>query len=262
MTATKAHDLADEFRELRHKGWTYREIGEKYGFSHERIRQVLGPDEPGTPTYHERRRLAVQERAEKINDYLREHGVATREQVMEEFDLSATQLNELSRDGVETSRILSTRNRAATYDTDGLNAALNRVWGEVKADHPSAEGLSHSRYDEYRRGDEPSAALIVSRMGWITACKTAGIPSGTPIRETYTSQWEISEILGWVRRYADACAAEGKRPSYLGYEEFQREHDDAPSGSTIRNRLRSSVSGLWSEIVAAAYAEEVTSAPE
>lgn len=254
--STKAHDLTDEFRDLRRKGWTYREIGEKYGFSHERVRQVLGPDEPGTLTYHERRRVAVEKRAAEINEYLRKHGVVTREALMEEFDLSATQLNELSRDGVETERILSTRSRTATYEIADVNAALRRVWAEVHREHPSADGLSHSRYDEYRRTDEPSAALIVSRTGWITACHDAGIPSGTPIRENYESQWDEKQILRWVRMYADMCTEKGERPSYLGYEKFQRTRDDAPSGSTIRNRLRGSVSGLWSEIVAAAYAED------
>ena len=68
----------------------------------------------------------------------------------------------------------------------------------------------------------------------------------------YRREWLPEQLLAVVRRYLRHADHSGERPTYLGYERFQRLHADLPSGTTVRNRLREVGLDSWPVIVTAA----------
>ena len=131
---------------------------------------------------------------------------------------------------------------------------MRAAWAEEQRINPAATGLSHSRYDKLRGPGDPSGPLVVSRYGWAAICGEAGVPSGPSMRDpgSYSSTWTEDDILDWVERYVQHCGEVKVRPSFVGYEEWQLTAVGAPSGSTVRNRLRDAGLRTWPEIAMAA----------
>lgn len=248
-----ASDLVDEMRALREKGWTFRDVGVKFGVSHERVRQLLGPS--ASRHHYDAIRAKTAARVQEVNDYLDEHPFTPRDEVMAHFGLTKHQMSTLVREGVDATKMLSPkRTSEMAHPREEIVEAIKRVWGEYRRDNPSAIAMSHSTYDAYRRTDDPSGALITSRYGWTALCEEADVPSGLTGRspESYTSAWPRERILAVVCEFLDDCTEKDVRPSYLEYERAQKERKDWPSGSTVRNRLRPDGLATWQQIVYAA----------
>jgi Sigma-70, region 4 len=254
---TSAADLADEFLAMRKAGHTYQEIGDRYGVSYERVRQVLVADGRADAfTRTAARRERVDEIAE-ITTWLHANGPVARNRVLERFELTTQQLNGLVAEGVPGYLILTARRSVPpTFSPDDIRDALQRAWTELQAVNPTATGLSHVMYERVRRATDPSAALLVGRYGWENACRKYGIPSGETWREksSYTSRWSDEDILAAVRDYVNYAMTLREKPSYLGYDRWQQEDKNIPSGTLVRNRMR--VLGLrtWPDVVETALA--------
>lgn len=243
-------DLVDEWADLRTRGATYREIGAAYGFSHERVRQVLGPLELPDPAVIRRQRKAAE-----IGAWLTEHGPVTLGELTAVLDIDERQLMYYAKKvpGAIPLHlvILNARPTVAQYSDAELMTALREVWDRLSHNRRTA-GLSHSRYDRYRRSDQPSSALMINRLGgWEKACQAAGLPSGqwTRPKHTYASKWSDDDLLDIVAEYASQAAASRTKPSYLGYERYQLERGDLPSGSTVRNRLKTIGLATWPAVL-------------
>lgn len=253
MTTATAYSHREEMAALRAEGKSYADIGAQYGYSHEHVRNVLG-DTKETP-WSEQRAEARATRLAEIQDWLNANGPVLRTDLMQQFGLSDSQLVHMIGQGLESHLILTPpREHDVDFTIERVHQALRWAWSEVQRLDPTATGLSHARYDEVRRADEPSGPLIVSRYGWASICEQAGVPSGQYRRPpgSYTSAWTDAEILGAIREYTDWARVQKKRPSYTGYDRWQRDLPDAPSGSTVRNRMRQVGYRTWPEIVQAA----------
>ena len=260
MTAVTrtAEDLREEFEQLRSEGLSYREIGDRYGLSHERVRQVVGSS-ADPEVWAERKRRERAAWRDEIASWLEEHGPVTRDALAEAWDLSQYQVSRLVNEGLPSHLIMSPeRTRERDFDTDDIVRAMRRAWEALKAANPRAIGLSHANYEAYRSTTEPSAALVVSRYGWDVIAEIADVPTGGSRRskESYVSAWSDEEILHAIKEYVEESRNAGARPTYTGYEVWQRERDDAPSGSTVRNRARQMEPPMsrWPQIVATALA--------
>lgn len=263
MTATAeltTEERKEEFIRLRREGKSLRTIGVIFDLSYERVRQVLGDDDPareeGWLPEDERERSLLHA---EIEAWLREHGPVARDVVKRAFGLSAKDLAWHVRNGLPDHLVLMPgRDVPDEFSQDDIVTAVQRAWDAARDIDPHAVGLSYSLYESLRAPSDPSASLIVSRVGWDATCEVAGVPAGSSNRpkSSYVSAWSDAEILAAVATWVDVAVARGVRATYNRYEEFQREegNEHLPSGSTVRNRCRMMDPPLmvWPAIVAAA----------
>lgn len=192
---------------------------------------------------------------EEITQYINDRGLVTRPEILEKFDLTESQLGHLVTAGLETHLILSPgRDYPDVYTRERILDAVRAAWAEEQRINPASTGLSHSRYDKLRGPGDPSGPLVVSRYGWAAICAEAGVPAGATMRDpdSYGSTWSEDDILDWVEKYVRDAGARKVRPSFVGYEEWQLTAEGAPSGSTVRNRLRDADLRTWPAIAMAA----------
>jgi Sigma-70, region 4 len=253
MTPEERAARAQLWASERDAGMTYREIGDKYGVSHERVRQVLKnagiPPVPRNWVAHHRRA----ELAGEVTTWLKANGPTPVDVVHKEFHLSSQRLTDLVTDyGVPKEYIMSGTNKSATSIAfEDVAAAVGAAWKRVLEDEPDLQGLSVGVYDRNRVEGDPSPALITSRWGWRTVCAAAGVPTGGAGRPQYTPKWSDAELIGWVGKYAAAMMADGERVTFDGYDKWRHEQAGAPSGAALRTRLRRSGYDSWAAMVAA-----------
>ena len=257
MTTTSMTSHKDEMIELRRKGWTLRDVGDHFRISHERVRQVLEGDDPGRePGWMTRDQRAEREIAYRVAEYVTDSGPYPREHVRAVFEITEPQLARMVKNGwvPEAQLMMSARDTPNEYTTAGIAAGLRRVWEAYQADVPDPEGLSHGTYERYRSPEEASSALVVSRIGWSVMCDIAGVPAGVSRRpkSSYRSAWTDDEIVGWVADFLSYARNQGIRPTYAAFDTWQRDIEDAPSGSTVRNKMRDAGAPRWPDILAAA----------
>lgn len=251
-TPTGASALVEVFTTERDEGLTFREIGERHGLSHERVRQVLVGS--GVPQ-HNRNWVAEhrkQELADEITAWLVEKGPTVSDTLREHFGLSVGQLSELFHRGVPRHLVLASGGRTgSSFSNEALTAAVKLSWARYKKEHPSAKGFSVGAYDATRIDGDPSPALITARIPWKTVCANAGVPCSAG-RGNYTRLWSDDDLLLWVKKYSSAAALDGSRVTFYGYDAWRRTQEGAPSGALLRTRLRRSGYATWGSMVATA----------
>lgn len=248
----------DSMIKMRRSGASYRDIGQKFSMSHEKVRTVLTRSGADLPQHaHTFKRQERKKVVEELSQWLADNGPASRARIHDVFGLSNKEINALVQEGVPGHLILaSARDSLRDTPESDVIESLQRAWKTVQKTAPDVEGLSHTMYEQVRHtdGEDLSAARITSRYGWVTACKMAGVPSGPRLRPTasYTHQWSEDQIREAVQRYVGECVKQTARPTYVGYDRWQRTEVNAPSGSLVRLRMGKLGYRTWPEIVEAA----------
>ena len=243
-SASERADRAQQMLELREAGATLEEIGAKFGLTRERARQILKElNAPSSSELAERKRVAKQVREKEVlievERDLREHPATTVEDTALRLGIKQSELRSLLPADIKY-RFLPPPKEAQP-----------RRWSQeevIKAIQQAGTmefPLSSNAYTsllEQRLISGPSAPRIWQLFGsWSAACDAAGVESFAHGNSGFGTRWSDDEMFSMVRTY---LVEETGRPTASRYDQWAREHADAPSLGTIRNRL-----GLWSTVL-------------
>jgi hypothetical protein len=231
-----------EMVDLRSIGRSLEEIGEKFGVTRERVRQILL--QSGGPSVKEVKALRESIQADKLQEIkiLALKGAAlqphkTIEEIAEELKVSA----------IELKKVLNTQeaNLFARPLRTGIQKwsdqeIINVLKEAATLEFPlTVKAYSKLIEDGYLKG--PSSARISQRFrSWQTACDLAEVEAGTRTRPLDLSRWTDEDLFAAVIHYLKLPESTGAASDYDFWASGQ---DDVPSMGTLRNRL-----GAWNQI--------------
>lgn len=235
-------------------GLTLENVGDRFGLTRERIRQVLNREGVTTAQLAHakvaRRRRRTEPHSAAALTLFRE-GLEL-DEISSRVGLQVADVKALIREhGTPADRATRQQRRAAERETSAgaysegdLAAAIRRV-AEHIGDVPSS-----SRYQEVARElGLPSVPTIINRFdGWAPAVRAAGMRPHSSPRRSYTRRWSADACWEAMRRIV---AELGAPPTVAQYELLAEGNDDLPSSATVRNRL-----GRWSSVVARLHSSE------
>jgi hypothetical protein len=223
------------------QGASLADVGEEYGISRERVRQILGEHRVATRTNVDTIQL-------KYEAWVAAHGA--------ELDASFDALRSIpavvethpESSAVWIRRYLAdraweqapARRRARwirRFSDDDLRAILRRCAVDGR--------ITIARYEHAKRSTDPTVKTFLDRFGsWAKAARSAGLTVGET-RRAYASRWDDDAIRAALAQYAQVAAAYQQRPTIRGYEEYRvLEAPELPSMSLVRSRLGGSISAI------------------
>jgi len=231
-----------EMADLRLSGKSLEEIGEKFGVTRERVRQILA--KIGGPTRQDVKALRDSIKSDNL-EQIREKAL---EMVRSGKALALSDVSEkLEISPVELSRILTKQelNLFAKNLKSGTPKWSDEEIVRVLQEAATLEfPLTVSAYtklleDGYLKG--PSAARISQRFrSWQSACDLAGVEAGRRTRPLDISRWTNEDLYEAVILYLKLPQSTGAAHDYDAWASGQ---DDVPSLGTLRNRL-----GPWNQV--------------
>jgi hypothetical protein len=230
-------------------GETLESIGERYGITRERVRQILASMEVG------RRSPSIRSAMKKS------HFIASYGETIDNLFEDVRSIQGVIEAMGETS--IGAASWIREHLKDRRNEAIirnhsSKVWSNEdlvailkQAHRESNSSLSTSNYDKWRLSQKalgytfPTHAVISWRFGtWNAALATAGLPVNEPNR-SYSRTWTTEDAFNAVGSYMRREIAEGRRPTFSGYERYAKAtKGTVPSGAYIRY-----LTGMaWSDI--------------
>ncbi|KAB7745563.1 hypothetical protein GA707_06545 [Nostocoides sp. F2B08] len=229
--------------ERRWRGDTLDEIGQAFGVTRERVRQLL--KKYGGPSWAEVRRLQIEQAegeerarqeavATKIRTLLAGAGATTPEDVAAKTGLDAADVSKFWPTDLVHLRLWGHGSHESRWSDEEILEVIREA--AIYEFPLTANGYAELLTVGQVTG--PSLPRVSQRFGsWSAACDAAGVVSGQTYRPHYESQWGDEDILSIVRAYLEDPTAPN---SIQGYDVWKRANaPDGPSGQTIRNRFRS-----------------------
>ncbi|MEU0266535.1 Z1 domain-containing protein [Nocardioides sp. NPDC006303] len=230
-----------EILRLREEGLGLEEIGERFGITRERARQIIN-SQGGV-------NLAVVRDARRTrqvaaDDALRRRlmGIVATGLVRSLADLAVL----LDVDEATVRRVGgpdlaaylgTTRQGVVRWSAADVTAALQTA---ATYDWPLARG-AYQQLVDLGEIHGPSVARIDQLYGWASACRMAGVESPRRIERDYQSQWTDDDIWHYARAYIEAV---GPRAAFHGFDDWRRTNAPAaPSSALLRSRL-----GKWNDV--------------
>lgn len=218
--------------EKRTEGHTLQSIGDSINLTREMIRLIIKANEgPSAGTV----RIAREERKKvEAVSALRELGTVDVDTLAAHLNENPTRVRQLL--GKQAKKLPKGRmNHEKVFSNDDLLNILRFAASQVEGH------LSSNKYQKLKI--QPTVAVFISRFGsWNEACDKAGVEHGRMMRQNYTRAHSNEDMLAFVASYLADPRTNG---SAIGYEEWQRKVEGAPSLSLIRQRV-----GKWNEIKA------------
>lgn len=233
--------------QMRHGGATLNAIGDEFGISRERVRQIIkkygGPSPAEVKAKQDDLvREAREERRGEIDALVRPvllaHGAMTIPELAVETGVTDSELAEFWPEDLTHLRIRAAGRADQTWDDEEIYAAIQEA---ALYEFP----LTAKAYTELVRIGQvhgPSLARIHQRFGgWAAACDAAGVENGQTPRPSYNTRWTDEELLAYARDYF----LDPHWPnSAHRFDAWKEQHaSDAPSQQTLRNRF-----GSWSNL--------------
>lgn len=241
--AAAEHPLLPEMAAMYMSGKSLANIGDRFGLTRERIRQILaaGNVDRRDPGAYQRviREAWLEANTDAVLASWEKHRDIGA--VLADFsDAPSTWVRLVVGDRIKQARPRPRSNVRRRTDEE--------ILAHVRAAAAGNDTLTQSKYREYR-DTHPAAvttATLVHRFGsWNGTMVAAGLTPRASTVERYKRRWNDNEVREWVTKYVHHCEAVGRRPSSAYYEQWQREHDGAPSLGLVRIRV-----GSWASLLA------------
>ena len=231
-----------EMVDLRTSGKSLGEIGEKFGVTRERVRQILlKSDAPSFQEVKALRESIKADKLEEIRSLALERASKLPHKTVEEI------AQELNVSPIELKRVLTPQesNLFARQLRTGSQKWSDQQIVDVLREAATLEfpltvkAYSNLLEDGFLKG--PSAARISQRFrSWQNACDLAEVEAGTRSRPRDQSRWTDNDLYAAVILYLRLPQSTG---AARDYDSWASDQDDVPSMGTLRNRL-----GEWNQI--------------
>lgn len=218
--------------QMREAGHTLQSIGDSLNLTREMIRLIIKANEgPSARTVRVNRE--VKKKAEALAVF-KELGTANVETLAAHLDEKPDRVRQLL--GKQAKKLPKGRlNFEKIFSDEDLLTILRLASEKVVGP------LTTNKYKKLKI--QPTIAVYLSRFGtWNQACEKAGVKHGTAVRTNYTRAHSEEDMLAFIASYLADPRTNG---SAIGYEEWQRKVEGAPSLSLIRQRI-----GKWNDIKA------------
>lgn len=238
---------------------TLESIGQKYGLTRERVRQIIKKANHGIEDIHQQRRAeALSRYVSKANKLVSKgDSIKTIKSLSEALGVTTSFLNDNKDAFAESMRVVEKRRKEylvnmprtteRSFSDEDIYEAVRYV-SKVNDGKP----VTTDMYRATSRSTDPSASLIELRMGGIiNACKAAGVPHNQPRkRRSIPKEDIIRSIIACV----DDLGLESVRLiSFVEYSQWATEGKH-PSGSRVRQ-----IFGNWNNAKMAVNTFQVNS---
>mgnify|MGYP000343669907 CR=1 FL=1 len=233
---------------LRISGVTLDEIGNQFGLTRERVRQLCESVEPGLIKRLMKERKLAQTASEglvltELGVFVRRHPGITNEEILENFPKASDEtISALPKSELKLVRKpFPTKTYPKQFSDDDCFEAI-RTAGTYFFP------LTHDNYNSLVASGEivgPSVPLIYSRFGsWSAACARAGVESRSPSTH-YTKNWSEKEI---TRYLVEFLSTDLSSSSIQAYDSWRPSNADTPpAGVSVRKHF-----GGWPQAIYAA----------
>ena len=231
-----------EMVDLRSSGKSLGEIGEKFGITRERVRQILLKTD--APSFQEVKALRESIRADKLEETkalaikaASLHPNKTIDEIAEELQVSPLELRRIMTPQEINLFARPLRSSSQKWSDQEIIQILREA---ATLEFPlTVKAYSKLIEDGFLKG--PSAARISQRFrSWQSACDLAEVEAGTRTRPLDLSRWTDDDLYAAVIHYLKLPESTGAATDYDSWASGQ---DDVPSMGTLRNRL-----GAWNQI--------------
>jgi hypothetical protein len=239
-----AHDARAEDMAARYeRGETLQAIGDGYGLTRERVRQILRRDgRIGAADARSARHAAEVERIARLKvralQYLAAREPLTRAEAARRLGTDVDDLMEALGDDGPRLLLRAPANEQQDFTGEDCIMAVQQVAGVL-----GTTSVAAADYEDYRAQNPglPSSVRLIQRFGtWNQVCAEAGLNLNAG-RGNYTRRWSREDLVQFVAAY---LAAPGSRGTYAQYDEMAPSHGWA-SGQTVRD-------GSWNAAKSAA----------
>jgi hypothetical protein len=217
---------------MRSEGHTLQSIGDSVNLTREMIRLIIRDNEgPSAQTVRVAREDKKKREAQEV---FRNLGTIDVDKLAAHLNENPTRVRQLL--GKQAKKLPKGRqNFEKVYSDEDLLNILRDAASQVNG------YLSSNKYQKLKI--QPTVAVFISRFGsWNEACEKASVEHGKAFRSNYTRAHSEEDMLAFIASYLADPRTNG---SAIGYEEWQRKVEGAPSLSLIRQRI-----GKWNDIKA------------